>query len=184
MLRAVILLNIIPIFFNKRGNINALCPACAAMSLFALQAFAPAGGQGQRTSLRGGGPLSTLVKGGELDDLKVGSTLWEKVWLNVLPLSNKDAYSLPPEAEIPGNVFPWAAPTRTSEKSELTTPEDVHPLHIYWAMPRRIVLEEATEHCTCSICGAESDVSVLSYLTRPSGYNYSDTWNHPLTPYR
>ena len=26
--------------------------------------------------------------------------------------------------------------------------------------------------------------SVLSYLTRPSGYNYSDTWNHPLTPYR
>ena len=33
-------------FFNKRGNINALCPACAAMSLFALQAFAPAGGQG------------------------------------------------------------------------------------------------------------------------------------------
>lgn len=171
-------------FFNKRGQVESICPDCAAMSLLTLQSFAPAGGKGHRTSLRGGGPLSTLVMGGELDDLKVGPTLWEKVWLNVLPLSSSDAYKLPPEAEIPGNVFPWAAPTRTSENSELTTPEDVHPLHIYWSMPRRIVLEEASEPCSCSICGIESGVSVSSYLTRPSGYNYSDTWSHPLTPYR
>ncbi|WP_320171110.1 type I-E CRISPR-associated protein Cse1/CasA [Maridesulfovibrio sp.] len=171
-------------FFNKRGQVESLCPACAAMSLFTLQAFAPSGGKGHRTSLRGGGPLSTLVKAGEFDDLKAGGTLWDKIWLNVLPLSNKHAHGLPPDAEIPGNVFPWAAPTRTSEKSEQTTPEDVHPLHVYWSMPRRIVLEEKAGRCSCSLCGAESDISVPTYLTRPSGYNYSDTWNHPLTPYR
>ncbi|WP_051434285.1 type I-E CRISPR-associated protein Cse1/CasA [Desulfonatronum lacustre] len=165
-------------FFVKRGRVEALCPPCAAMGLFTLQAFAPSGGKGNRTSLRGGGPLSTIT---------LGETLWEKIWLNVLPLNEKGVESLPASHTIPGSVFPWAAPTRTSEKkgSEIL-PQDVHFLHAYWGMPRRILLlpEETSAPETCSICSLQGTTVVKEYIQRPYGYNYGDGWTHPLTPYR
>ncbi|WP_316897548.1 type I-E CRISPR-associated protein Cse1/CasA [Pseudodesulfovibrio indicus] len=162
-------------FFVKRGRVENLCPACAGAALFTLQAFAPSGGKGHRTSLRGGGPLSTLMD---------GTTLWEKVWSNVMPLSCRDA-AVPPEANgLPGAVYPWAAKTRTSEKGEEIHPGDVHPLHAYWGMPRRILLEKSPSEAACDLCGEVSPLAVATYLTRPSGYNYGPTWRHPLTPYR
>ena len=48
-------------FFIKRGE-KRFCPHCAAMALFSLQLNAPSGGQGYRTGLRGGGPLTTLIE--------------------------------------------------------------------------------------------------------------------------
>lgn len=162
-------------FFVKRGRVDSLCPSCAAMALFTLQAFAPSGGKGHRTSLRGGGPLSTLVQ---------GKTLWEKIWSNVLPVSFKNVTVAPEGDLLKGNVYPWAAPTKTSEKGEETHPEDVHFLHAYWGMPRRIILKDSSSNEPCSLCGNESETGVATYLTRPSGYNYGPTWIHPLTPYR
>ena len=47
--------------FVKRGRIEVLSRAAAAIGLFTLSAYAPAGGAGIRTSLRGGGPLTTLL---------------------------------------------------------------------------------------------------------------------------
>ena len=47
--------------FVKRDTIKAMCPHCVATALFTLQTNAPAGGAGHRTSLRGGGPLTTLL---------------------------------------------------------------------------------------------------------------------------
>ncbi|WP_022660214.1 type I-E CRISPR-associated protein Cse1/CasA [Paucidesulfovibrio longus] len=166
-------------FFIKRGFVKAMCPACAAMALFTLQTFAPSGGKGHRTSLRGGGPLSTLVEGG---------TLWEKVWRNVLPqnASVHEVAAAPGPDGLAGAVYPWGAPTRTSEKGEETHPGDVHPLHAYWGMPRRILLipDEEAGPVQCDLCAASSRTVVRRYVTRPSGYNYGGTWRHPLTPYR
>ena len=45
----------------RRGRYDALSPSLAAMALYTLQAHAPAGGSGNRTSMRGGGPMVTLV---------------------------------------------------------------------------------------------------------------------------
>ncbi|WP_461211493.1 type I-E CRISPR-associated protein Cse1/CasA [Desulfocurvus sp. DL9XJH121] len=167
-------------FFVKRGAVTALCPTCAAMALFTLQDFAPAGGKGNRTSLRGGGPLSTLVD---------GTTLWDKLWRNVVPLSATHARlgSVPRDAELAGGVYPWAAPTRRSEKGEQTHPTDVHPLQAFWGMPRRILLlpeENPDGESACSLCSARTPRLVRRYLSRPYGTNYGDTWRHPLTPYR
>src|SRR5207249_1990409 len=61
--------------FIKRGRIKSLCPACAAAALLSIQTNAPAGGQGNRTGIRGGGPLTTLV---------LAESLWATTWLNVL----------------------------------------------------------------------------------------------------
>jgi CRISPR system Cascade subunit CasA len=45
----------------KPGRIEVLSRSAAAIALLTLQTMAPAGGAGHRTSLRGGGPLTTLV---------------------------------------------------------------------------------------------------------------------------
>jgi CRISPR system Cascade subunit CasA len=166
--------------FIKGGRMDALCPACAATALLTLQINAPSGGQGHRTGLRGGGPLTTLVVHAK--------SLWKTLWLNVLPLSSLDG-----EAEgknRPEDRFPWLAPTRTSGKDggRGTTLADVHPLQMYWAMPRRIRLRPGSaaepEDATCSLCAGAGRPLVHTFFNRNLGVNYTGAWNHPLTPYR
>lgn len=160
------------------GGIESLCPSCVAQALFTLQINAPSGGRGHRTGIRGGGPLTTLV-------IRAGS-LWQTVWLNVLETKDLDGEAAGKDG--PGDCFPWMAPTRTSGKSDgrPTTLADVHPLQVYWAMPRRIRLrpEEGATDGACSLCGSHSRLLVRTFLSRNLGVNYTGAWNHPLTPYR
>lgn len=168
-------------FFIKRDQPpQSLCPACAAAALAALQTYAPAGGAGHRVSLRGGGPLTTLVM---LDD-----SLWKTVWANVLPLDAAGVEALPAEAAaLPGAVFPWLAATRdsTAKGSEVHR-DGMHFLHHYWAMPRRIVLDAQTDDApsACPVCGQPGNVFVRQYWTKNYGNNYGEGWRHPLTPHR
>lgn len=156
--------------------VSALCPSCAASALSTLQINAPAGGRGHRTGLRGGGPLTTLVLGGD--------SLWHLLWLNVLPAT--DLLSGNPERHRPEDRYPWLAPTRTSEKDQgvETTPEDVDLLQVFWPMPRRVRLRLDEEPGVCSVCGEGSPSVVRSYLNRHSGVNYLGYWPHPLGPFR
>lgn len=170
-------------FFIKRGFVEQMSLPMAALALFTLQINAPSGGQGHRTGLRGGGPLSTLVLSNQPD-----ASLWQKLWLNVmskewLAKNSKADWSNPDFSD--GSVFPWLAPTVTSEKSAVILPTDVHPLHRYWAMPRRIRLNIEERSDTCDISGEEAGLIVSSYRTRNYGNNYSGDWRtHPFTPYR
>ncbi len=161
--------------FLKRGTVQRCCLPCTAMALLTLQTNAPSGGRGHRTSLRGGGPLTTLI---------LGRTLWETVWLNVLEAGDLAGLG---NAGCTGDAdaFPWLAPTRTSAKGEVTTSLDTHPLQVYWGMPRRIRLQivETETAEACDICGAESGRTVTTYLTKDGGVNYKGGWRHPLTPY-
>jgi len=168
--------------FIKRGHVEALCPACAVTALFTLQLNAPSGGAGHRTSLRGGGPLTTLVvldpEGSGLPD-----TLWHQLWLNVLPQTVRLTGN--PRLDGPEHIFPWLAPTRTSERGgRETTPEDAHPYQMYWAMPRRIRLDfDHTDEGHCDLCGRE-DKLLQRYFTLNYGINYTGAWRHPLSPYQ
>lgn len=164
--------------FIKRGQVQRLSPSMAAMALFTLQINAPSGGQGHRTGLRGGGPLTTLVT---TNDKKL--SLFRKLWLNVIPLENN--YELPKRWDD-GSVFPWLAPTRTSEQKGLEVylhDEQVHPFQQLWAMPRRIRLLEG-QGGECDLTGEQAVLCVESYRTKNYGINYDGTWKHPLTPYR
>ncbi len=164
--------------FIKRGGVVGLCAACAATAIYALQTNAPVGGVGHRTSLRGGGPLTTLV---------LGRTLWETLWLAVLP--NEDFLdSRYANADLFDDAtrFPWMGATRTSEArtGSETTPQDVHPHQYFWAMPRRIHLDEPeTQVGDCDLCGASAVTRYTRYFTRNYGINYTGPWKHPLTPY-
>jgi CRISPR system Cascade subunit CasA len=161
--------------FVKGGRVEALCPACAAAALLTLQINAPAGGQGHRTGLRGGGPLTTLV-------LHPGGDLWRALWMNVLPEERLAQYTS--GHDQPEDVFPWLAPTRTSEGGRETTLADVHPLQMFWAMPRRVRLAEPAPdegRRPCDLCDEEPG-TISSYLTKNLGVNYAGEWPHPLAP--
>lgn len=166
--------------FQKRGRVTVLARSTAAIALHALQAFAPTGGAGHRTGLRGGGPLTTLA----LPSADGESGLWRRIWLNVLPKltgSEREA----PIPEVPERTFPWLAPTRVSGKGGVDTyAKDVHPAQCFWGMPRRIRLhfEENVDRLPCDVTGRVEEVIVRDYATRPNGVNYQGI-EHPLTPY-
>ena len=170
--------------FNVYPEDFVLCEICFAKALFTLQINSPAGGSGTRTSLRGGGPLTTLVVPVD-GNPEMPSTLWQKLWLNVLPKEAlNDSYS---DIKKIGDVLPWMVATRTSDGSDgvETTPESVHPLQAYWSMPRRIRIDTSSidGYGNCSICAAKGVRTIRHYLTRHGGTNYTGNWLHPLTPY-
>jgi CRISPR system Cascade subunit CasA len=168
--------------FNKRGMVSLIGRAAATISLFTLQAFAPQGGRGHRTSLRGGGPLGTFLTPDRSGTGRVAS-LWHQLWTNVF--WNEDEW--PDPTHQPERVFPWLVPTRVSDKGQITTPKDVHPAQAYWGMPRRIRLDFQAndDRAGCDLTGEIDPVVVRSFRMRPSGTNY-EAWSlgHPLTPYR
>jgi CRISPR system Cascade subunit CasA len=157
----------------RRGRVGALGRAAAAMALYTFQSWAPAGGAGNRTGLRGGGPMVTLV-------IPPGRpTLWHQLWANV-PIGE-----VPDPAEH-AKIFPWLAPTLTSEGATTVRPEvNAHPLQCWWGMPRRIRLDftPACPPARCDLTGELDSVRVASWRQRPRGPNYVG-WGdiHPLTP--
>lgn len=164
--------------FIKPGRTGVLSRAGAAIALATLQTSAPAGGAGHRTSLRGGGPLSTLVVPGVVDARE--PTLWLRLWANVPSGFAASAVATPA-------VFPWLGPTRVSDKSGgATTPADVAPAQAFFGLPRRIRMEfvDNADGRTCDLLGLVDEVVTTGYVTRPWGTNYTG-WSrgHPLSPY-
>lgn len=153
-----------------RDRYGGLDAAQAAIALFTLQSQAPSGGAGNRTSMRGGGPMITLVDPGA-----AGPTpLWSMVWANV-----PDGPPTPPEAL--DAALPWMRPTRTSEKgtNPLQPPEPPDdwsgagwvPPETFFGMPRRLRLD----------FDPDAPGRVIGVRQRPYGTNYG-SWEHPLTP--
>ena len=142
----------------RRGRYPVLPLPLAAMALYALQAFAPGGGAGNRTSMRGGGPMVTLVRPHE------GGThaLWRQVWANV-------PQGLPLSADQAGRALPWLRPTRTSERGQIVTPDMSHPAEAFFGMPRRLRL-------------VFGERAVTGVVQQRYGTNYAG-WIHPLAPY-
>lgn len=168
--------------FIKRDRIKQICQRCAAAALFALQLSAPAGGAGHRTGLRGGGPLTTLLLAPE------GSRLWAHLWVNVIERDRFFADTALDHA-APHLTFPWLTPISriqkdSNEHKANTAPAAVHAAHAFWAMPRRIRLDQRQDKFEpCDVCNVLSNSLTKQYRTVPWGLNYKEGWNHPLSPY-
>ncbi len=160
----------------KRDRIGRLGRPAAAMALFTLQSWAPSGGAGNRTGLRGGGPMITLA----LPTAPQHDALWRLIWAN-LPCGEA------PSPDQFQRIFPWLAPTLTSEGTRTVTPDvDAHPLQAFWGMPRRIrlVFSAPEEPSVCDLTGEHDAVAATGWRQRPRGANYA-AWGrrHPLTPH-
>ena len=165
--------------FIKRGFVTGLCRHCAATALFTLHTNAPSGGAGQNTSIRGGGPLTTLIVATPV------RSLWHTVWLNVRDQASFLGSGGDANKTEPHFVFPWLADMHTIQaEGGKTASIQVHPAHVFWGMPRRIHLDlENTVIGLCDTCGRESPSLLIRYVTKPKGFDYKGGWNHPLAPY-
>jgi CRISPR system Cascade subunit CasA len=161
--------------FQKRGRVEQLSLPAAAIALFTLQTFAPTGGAGHRVSLRGGGPLTTLVAPAD-----PAASLWQKLWLNVPNCTWKD-----PQPVLP-LVFPWLAPTITSDGKppRQVSLASAHDLQAFWGMPRRLRLnfEENAGSLPCPLTGLTGSHAATGFRTRPYGVMYTE-FPHALSPY-
>jgi CRISPR system Cascade subunit CasA len=173
--------------FVKRERVLTLSRRSAAIALLTLQTYAPAGGQGIRTSLRGGGPLTTIVivarpwaaNAGELID-----TLWGQVWPNV-PARRTLADAAPDASADASAIFPWLAPTRTSGNDRGTAPgPEANPLQAFFGLPRRmrLIFEPNQDGIACDLTGEVDEVVARRFVSRPHGVKY-EAWTHPLSPY-
>jgi CRISPR system Cascade subunit CasA len=112
----------------KRGRYPGLPLPLAAMALFTLQAFAPSDGAGNRTSMRGGGPMVALVQ-------PEGADLWSLIWANVPEGEALDADDM--------EELPWMRPTETLKQKGQLTPqpeEEYLAPETFFGMPRRLKL--------------------------------------------
>ncbi len=166
--------------FVKRDRFESLSLTMAALALFSLQLNAPSGGAGHRTGLRGGGPLTTLIV--PKAQMNRPQTLWELLWANVLPKGQIEE-DAPNWESKPETIFPWLAPTITSESEKTITPMNNHPLLMFWATPRRIRFDSSLiKNWSCGISGAQNIDCIQSYYTQNYGANYL-AWQHVLSPY-
>lgn len=165
--------------FVKRDRIERLCPHCAATALLTLQINAPSGGAGHRTGLRGGGPLTTLLT------CEPTRSLWHDLWLNVMEPPHRDAHGGDPRKSAAHFTFPWLDTISAIQPEQgQTSPIQTHPMHIHWAMPRRIRLDfDHVSEGACDICHRHSERLISQYATAPYGLNYKGPWNHVLSPY-
>lgn len=169
--------------FVKRGQVRAIGRPAAAMALITMQTYAPSGGAGNRTSMRGGGPLTTLVEPRLIPNAE---PLWALIWANAETVDQISARDTRNDvAWDERHRFPWLAPTRTSnEKAQGRSlrPADAAPEQVYFGLPRRIRLELKAGPCTCDLTGRRDDVCIVGFRSRPHGINYAE-WTHPLSPY-
>ncbi|HAP98606.1 MAG TPA: type I-E CRISPR-associated protein Cse1/CasA, partial [Rhodospirillum rubrum] len=175
--------------FIKRRDASALCLPYAAAATITLQTYAPSGGAGHRTSIRGGGPLTTLVAprrrlagGGEV------ATLWDRIWANV-PDQKWDGSD--PIAGDPADhanwplVFPWLAAAITSSHGQIVAPADATKRQSFFGCPRRLrlVFQQASPDHPCVLGGPAGAIMAVGFRTQNYGANY-EGWTHPLSPYR
>ncbi len=140
-----------------RARYTGLDLPTAAMAIYTLQTFAPSGGAGNRTSMRGGGPLVTLITPDDVEN----NTLWNVVWANV-------PYGRPSELM----QLPWMRATKVSsaDGSETFPPNNqTYDVQAFFGMPRRLRLIEKAG-------------KVVDVVQKPYGTNYA-LWKHPLSPY-
>ena len=174
--------------FVKRGRAARVSRPVAAMALITMQTYAPAGGAGHRTGLRGGGPLTTLVDprfDAEGRPRAEHQALWARLWANVETM--EQLRGRPGGKKLgsdPAHRFPWLAPTRHSNakaKGGPTSASIADPLQAYFALPRRIRLEFG-EGGRCDLTGRDDERLVVGFRMRNYGVQYAD-WKHPLSPH-
>lgn len=171
--------------FAKPARFERLGRPAAAMALITMQTYAPAGGQGNRTSMRGGGPMTTLADP-RISTPQVAADaqpLWEFLWMNV---ESREAWSERSTGRsvstVEARLFPWLAPTRVSDsKRPPVTPADAHPLQAYFGMPRRIRLEFG-DAGGCDLTGRPDEHIAVGFRMKNFGVEYA-TWKHPLSPH-
>ena len=134
-----------------------------AIALYTLSCSGWSAGGGFLANSRGGSPMTVMLLPERYQ------TLWQAIWLNVLP---RDAWTryFGDHEFVEARVFPWLDPhlagAHTQKQKTSVVPNDLHPLNVYWQMPMRVRWVEA---------GLVREQGGLSYN--------GGGWRHPLSAY-
>ena len=154
-------------FMNPAGLANGLCSGCVSIALFNQANNCPSMGGGFKGSLRGGTPITQLIKGPDLR-----STLW----LNVL------------HEESLQKVMPWYQETKLQKPNyfELVKIGEKIPASkigfnkgLLW-QPAHFELLPPSEDGNCSIC-QEKTALYTGFNKQKFSYTVEGVWPHPLS---
>lgn len=153
-------------FFNEAGEVRHLSGALAAIALFNQATNAPSFGGGFKGSLRGGGPITTLVAGRDLR---------ETIWHNVLtrPRIQERQIGMPGSGE---DQPTWVRPIQ--EKETIRWNEIGLARGLFW-QPARVELIRAGATAPCDVLGGEAGQSYTAFRKEKFNFTVEGLWPHP-----
>jgi CRISPR system Cascade subunit CasA len=155
-------------FFNNVGEIHGIGPAAAAIALFNQASNSPSFGGGFKGGLRGGAPITTLVKG---QDLR------ETIWRNVVPLRRLQDRLPGCQPDFARDRPMWVDPIR--EKQVIFAHEIGLVRGLFW-QPARVELLKKEGADVCDLFGGEPDSIYEHFLKEKFSFTIEGLpWPHP-----
>lgn len=157
-------------FFNEPGEVTHLGAAGAAIALFNQAMNCPSFGGGFKGSLRGGAPITTLIKGEALRDT---------VWRNVLHRGSV-CQLLPGYDETADDDAPtWVRPIKPGEK---IAAGGIGLLRGLFWQPAHVELIPAPEPRPCGLLGGAPRPGYSGFNKEKFNFEVLDLWPHPHGP--
>ncbi|MEW6095571.1 MAG: type I-E CRISPR-associated protein Cse1/CasA [bacterium] len=156
-------------FFNEPTEIRSVCSGITAIALFNQASNSPSFGRGFKGSLRGAGPISTMV---------MSTNLRKTVWENVLHEDSVRA------------LIPWYDKTKENDKPVWVVPipkgdVQAHSIGLlrglFW-QPAHIELVKADEPMSCDLVGGAVQECYEGFRKKRYNYDLKGTWPHPYSP--
>jgi CRISPR system Cascade subunit CasA len=156
-------------FFNEPTEVLALSPGIAAIALFNQAGNSPSFGGGFKGSLRGAGPISTMVMGRNLRDT---------TWSNVLPI------------EKVKELLPWHDATKDTDMPVWVKPipnGTIQPHGIgllrglFW-QPANMELVKADKTLCCDITDKKGKGFYVGFKKKRFSFDLEGVWPHPYSP--
>jgi len=154
-------------FFNEVGEVEKIGSAIAAIALFNQASNSPSFGGGFKGSLRGGAPISTLVK---------GRNLRETIWRNVVTLSRVQDRLPRYEYDLSKDRPTWVDPMHV--KQVIHSHEIGLVRGLFW-QPARVELIRAVGAAPCDLLGDKDTTVYTGFRKEKFNYTIEGLWPHP-----
>ena len=155
-------------FFNEVGEVRRISPGCAAIVLFNQASNCPSFGGGFKGSLRGGAPITTLVR---------GNTLRETLWQNVVTLPLLQERLPNYEPDFNRDKPTWVEPVA---KNEIIYSTAIGLLRGLFWQPAHVELIPSNAEGICDITGQRFSLVYEKFCSEKFSYNLQGSaWPHP-----
>jgi len=155
-----------PAYFNPVGEISKIALNYAAIALFNQAANSPSFGGGFKGSLRGGAPITVLIK---------GSSLRSTVWRNIISRAQLEESGLLTKTDSPN----WVDVVKQGEK--IYSHEIGICRGLFW-QPAHIELTIQKKSSIDDCSGKAISTYVDGFFKEKFTYELQDTWPHPHSP--
>lgn len=153
--------------FNNPGEISHVCPACVAVALFNQANNCPSFGGGFKGSLRGGAPITTLVR---------GKNLCSTVWRNVLCRDAIEQF-ISEDGKVDQPV--WMVQIKSGE---IIHPHQIGLLRGLFWQPSRLMIEWVDSEGFCAACNMLAKKFAIGFKKEKFNYEIKGHWLHPHSP--